>query len=83
MIISVIDTATSIVSGLVTFAVLGAMSHDLKVGIDDVVDKGPGLVFITYPEALSKLPFSHVFSFAFFFMLYLLGLGSAVSVAKR
>ncbi|GBN43373.1 hypothetical protein AVEN_13139-1 [Araneus ventricosus] len=42
MVVSVLDTVTSIISGMVIFSVLGAMAHDLGPGtnIEDVVDSG-------------------------------------------
>jgi SNF family Na+-dependent transporter len=40
---------------------------------------GPGLAFVIYPEAISQMPDSSVFSVFFFLMLITLGLGSEVS----
>ena len=79
MVVSILDTLTSIISGLVIFSVLGAMAKDLEVAVEDVVKGGPGLAFVAYPEALSRLPLAHLWSILFFLMLFTLGLDSEVS----
>ncbi|XP_071102034.1 sodium- and chloride-dependent glycine transporter 1-like [Haliotis cracherodii] len=76
MILSAISEGTSMFSGLVTFAVLGVMSEKTGVPIAGVVSSGPGLGYVTYPEALSQLPFPQLWSFMFFLMLLTVGLDS-------
>ena len=39
------------------------------VEIEKVVNSGPGLVFITYPEVVLKLPGGPIWAVAFFLML--------------
>ncbi len=39
------------------------------VSVDAVVNSGPGLVFITYPEAVLKLPGGSIWAIVFFVML--------------
>ena len=41
------------------------------------MDKGPGLAFIAYPQALSLMPGASVWSVVFCFMLIPVALGSA------
>lgn len=84
MIVSVCDTVTSIISGLVIFSVLGAMAHDLgTVGVEDVVQSGPGLAFVAYPEALARLPVPQLWSVLFFLMLFILGLDSEFALLEN
>jgi solute carrier family 6 (neurotransmitter transporter, glycine) member 5/9 len=83
-IVTTMDTATSLLAGCCVFGIIGHLAHEL--GIDDisvVVKSGPGLAFISYPEAISKFTLMpQVFSGLFFFMLYILGVGSNVAMTS-
>lgn len=48
--------------------------------IDKVATGGPGLSFVTMPLALTMMPFPQLWSFLFFFMLFLLGIDTVVSI---
>ncbi|XP_037498624.1 sodium- and chloride-dependent glycine transporter 2 isoform X1 [Rhipicephalus sanguineus] len=83
MVVSVLDTFTSIISGMVIFSVLGAMAHDLgNVDVKDVAQGGPGLAFVAYPEALTRLPVPQLWSVLFFLMLFILGLDSEFAILE-
>lgn len=82
LIVSILDTITSLISGLVIFSILGAMAHDMDIPIKDVVKEGPGLAFVAYPEALSRLPVPQLWSVLFFFMLFILGLDSEFAMIE-
>ncbi|BES95896.1 transporter [Nesidiocoris tenuis] len=80
--VSAINAVTSLIVGVFAFAMIGniAMEHDTS--IEDVVADGPGLMFIVYPQALSKMPVSSLWAVFFFFMLLCLGLNSQFAIVE-
>ncbi|KAF5269733.1 hypothetical protein FQA39_LY08656 [Lamprigera yunnana] len=78
----IVNTFTSIIAGCVTFAVLGNIALEKKCDIANVVQRGPGLVFLTYPEIVLKLPGAPFWAAAFFFMLLILGIDSAFCLVE-
>lgn len=55
MIVTTLDTITSLLAGCTIFSILGNLIHELGgADIKDVVKGGPGLAFVSYPEAISK-----------------------------
>ena len=83
MVVSALDTVTSIISGVVIFSVLGALSHEMGIPISHVAKSGPGLAFVAYPEALSRLPVPQLWSILFFLMLFILGLDSEFALLEN
>ncbi|XP_046747573.1 sodium-dependent nutrient amino acid transporter 1-like [Diprion similis] len=83
MVVTTLDTFTSLMAGFTIFGILGNLAHEL--GTDDirnVVRGGTGLAFISYPDAIAKFSvLPQAFSFLFFLMLYVLGIGSAIALA--
>ncbi|XP_016846984.1 sodium-dependent proline transporter isoform X2 [Anolis carolinensis] len=77
-IVTVGNAITSILAGFAIFSVLGYMSQELDVPVQEVAKAGPGLAFVVYPQAMTMLPLSPFWSFLFFFMLLTLGLDSQV-----
>jgi len=60
----------------VVFATLGFLAHSMQEPIETIVTSGPGLTFITYPEAILLMPGSQIWAILFFLMMLTLGLGS-------
>ena len=55
MIVTTLDTFTSLLAGCTIFSILGNLMHEL--GTDDiqqVVQGGTGLAFVSYPDAIAK-----------------------------
>ena len=79
-IVTTLDTFTSILSGCTVFGIIGHLAHELNVDdISLVVRGGPGLAFISYPEAISKFRnIPQLYGVLFFFMLFVLALGTMV-----
>ncbi|XP_049821386.1 sodium- and chloride-dependent glycine transporter 1-like isoform X3 [Aethina tumida] len=76
MIVSAANAFTSVYAGFAIFGMLGFLAHQMGVPVEEVASDGPGLAFVAYPEAILRLPASTFWSIAFFFMLFILGLGS-------
>lgn len=83
-IVTSIDTFTSLLAGVTIFGILGHLAHE--TGTEDiatVVKGGPGLAFISYPDAIARFQYlPQVFSASFFFMLFVLGIGSNIAMCS-
>ncbi|KAK7871164.1 hypothetical protein R5R35_002407 [Gryllus longicercus] len=74
--VAIANLLTAIFAGFGVFCVLGVMAKETGQEVKDVVDSGPGLAFIAYPEAISRMPLPQLWAVLFFLMLFVLGLGS-------
>ena len=73
------DCLTGVFAGFAVFATIGYLAKELNESVEKYAGaSGPGLAFITYPEAITHMPASPFFSILFFLMLLALGLGSQV-----
>jgi len=81
-IIGLADAMTAIVGGFAVFGALGHKAFTDGVGVGEVVQSGPGLTFVTYPEIINGLPFPQLFGLLFFTMLSLLAIDSAFSLVE-
>lgn len=73
------DCFTGVFAGFAVFATIGFLAASLNEPVSTFAESsGPGLAFITYPQALSQMPANQFFSVIFFLMLLALGLGSQV-----
>lgn len=55
LIVTTLDTFTSLLAGTTIFGILGNLAHNLNIDdIGQVIQSGTGLAFISYPDAISK-----------------------------
>jgi len=74
--LSIVDCFTSIACGCTVFSVLGYIAKIQGKDIANVVEQGPGLVFMVLPEALRNMVISPFWSVLFFLMIFMLGIDS-------
>ncbi len=78
--LTITNSLTSVFSGFVVFAFIGYLAHATHQDVDKVVTAGPGLAFIIFPFAVSKLTAAPFWSIMFFLMMLTLGLDSQVCI---
>ena len=84
-IVSLADAGTSFLAGFTVFSVVGylAMTQGLSIGDLGGQIAGPHLTFITYPTAISLLPFAAAFfGLIFYIALLTFGIDSAFSMVE-
>ena len=84
-IIALADAGTSFLAGFAVFSVVGYLAISQGIGIDTLGTQiaGPNLTFITYPTAISLLPFAAAFfGMIFFIALLTFGIDSAFSMIE-
>jgi NSS family neurotransmitter:Na+ symporter len=69
-----VDTAISLLAGFAVFPLVFANALDPA--------SGPGLVFVTLPIAFARMPFGTLAAAAFFLLLFVAALASAVSLLE-
>ncbi|CAK9831516.1 Sodium- and chloride-dependent GABA transporter 1 [Anthophora retusa] len=82
LITCIVNTLTCLLAGCVTFSILGHIALEQGTEVSEVVKSGPGLVFLTYPEVVLKLPRAPMWAIIFFVMLLILGIDSEVCIVE-
>ncbi|XP_026228500.1 sodium- and chloride-dependent GABA transporter 1 isoform X1 [Anabas testudineus] len=82
LMISIINSFTSILAGFVIFSAFGYMSHLQGIPVSDLAVDGPGLVYVVYPQAFTNMPVAQLWAVMFFFMLLCLGLDSEFAMVE-
>jgi len=77
------NSSFELLAGIGVFAVLGFMSVQAGVGVDEVVAGGVGLAFVVFPAIINEFPaLNGLFGFLFFASLVLAGLTSLMSICE-
>ena len=79
---ALLNSSISLFAGFVVFGVLGYMAAQTQTPIEALAASGPGLAFVVFPEALSRMPLASAFSALFFITLLSLGIDSAFSLVE-
>jgi len=58
-----------LLAGILVFSILGHLAFVKEATIEEVVNSGPGLVFLTYPDLVLQLPMSALWAGIFLIML--------------
>ena len=84
MVVTTLDTFTSLMAGFTIFGILGNLAHEMNTDdIARVVRGGTGIAFISYPDALARFAMvPQLFAIMFFIMMFVLGAGSAMALCS-
>ncbi len=82
MVVALSNSSFELLAGIGVFAALGFMAQASNVGVNEVVDSGVGLAFISFPAIISEAPWGAFIGVMFFGSLVLAGLTSLVSVIE-
>ena len=82
VLIAIANCSTSVFAGFVVFSILGFMAHEAELPVSEVVAGGPALAFVAFPDAVSGMIPSQLWSFLFFLMLVTLGLDSMFTLVE-
>lgn len=80
--VSVLDTLVALLAGLIIFPAAFALASNQATITDDLIEGGPGLLFITLPELFNQMPLSAVWSTLFFILLAIAALTSTISLME-
>jgi NSS family neurotransmitter:Na+ symporter len=83
MITSFANCATSFFAGFAVFSIIGFLAQSLGVSVQAVTESGIALTFITFPTAISMMPFiPQIIGIVLFLCIWMLGIDSAFSISE-
>ncbi|KAL9926788.1 solute carrier family 6 member inebriated isoform 1-T6 [Glossina fuscipes fuscipes] len=80
--VGIVNVLTSLLVGIFAFATLGNLALEQNSNVRNVIGDGPGLIFVVYPQAMVKMPYTQLWAVMFFFMLLCLGLNSQFAIIE-
>ncbi len=80
--IAFIDAFTSLICGTTVFSILGFIAFQQGKSVDDVLESGPGLIFMVIPEAIRNMEFAPFWGVLFFLMIFMLGIDSQFTMVE-
>lgn len=80
--IACLDAFTSVFCGATVFSILGYIAKSQSKDIDEILEQGPGLVFMVIPEAIRNMPAAPAWAVLFFCMVFFLGIDSQFTMIE-
>lgn len=77
------NSGVEVFAGFAVFSMVGYIALTSNIPVADAVGEGPGLAFVTYPKAISLLPFGQsIFGILFFSALFFAGITTVISCVE-
>lgn len=77
------NSGFELLAGIGVFSVLGFMSVQANIPVNEVVEGGVGLAFVVFPAIINEFPaLNGLFGFLFFASLFLAGVTSLMSICE-
>jgi NSS family neurotransmitter:Na+ symporter len=80
--VSVLDMFVAILAGIVIFPSAFALTSNPDTILGDLINGGPGLLFITLPQLFNEIPLSMLWSSLFFILLAIAAITSTISLLE-
>jgi len=77
-----INAITSIISGVLIFSAIGAISHSTNISIENLSQEGIDLLFVIYPKLFKLLGNEYMWSIIFFSVVMMLGFNTEFAMVQ-
>ncbi len=77
------NASFDLIAGITVFTTLGFIAFSTGVDFNEVAKGGPGIAFVAFPQAISKMPaIQTLLGVLFFFCIFIAGLSSSISMLE-